>query len=192
MSLEALEKAIAVNRDTYVAALRRGLDKQLLDAPQAATEILFRLSSPPESPYVQNLCCLDIAWNAEDGSLCMPTVEIEGLRSSVGSLTLDGVEIVIEDFSWNTCEFVFQREPGLEPEFSAWFSSWIDQDSRAPVDGLRGVIHSAMKPVVVGDLWLLSVDFGSASPTAFIELIALICRKYSGRLIITTERVASE
>jgi hypothetical protein len=103
--------------------------------------------------------------------------EIEG---SIGDAALS-----IEHLRWDDV-VVHHDAPALAPDtLLAWFERWFDpHDERHAVgDEISRVIHSML--VRPG---MLSIDFGTAPPEAFVELLTLLEQARALSIRVTASR----
>lgn len=91
-----------------------------------------------------------------------------------------GVEVVLSPFVWHQMEFsVTGPEPSVL-QMQNWFARWFDPKNRNPADnhGLRGVVHLMTEPKMLGNYWVVTIDFGSADIEAFHAFFKQL--KFSG------------
>jgi hypothetical protein len=85
----------------------------------------------------------------------------------------DSLNIELNPFYWNGCEFVLTSSSTDLDWLIRWTEKWIDEDDKNQTDanGLSGVIHGVTRPENAGDQISFSVDFGSADIESIIDLI---------------------
>lgn len=91
------------------------------------------------------------------------------------------LQVRLEPLRWYQVEFSAAGATLDVELLSRWTAEWLDVEdvrSRAP-DGsaLSGVIHSVSVPLESEGRWQFRVDFGSAEPRAFWELLDLLAKQ---------------
>jgi hypothetical protein len=169
-----LTRILSEARERYLAHYRTVIRGAKVDHPQAVPELLIELNTP-ENHLVQRLTRVDVIWGgAEKPSIIEANVALvstaECLHSEPGPPVLRAFPLV-----WNSVEVVCPERLDLGAGFMEWFERWLDlDDDQAPdADGLAGVIHSVTSPGPLTFGWGFSVDMGSASVDALIQLLAL-------------------
>lgn len=108
---------------------------------------------------------------------------------SLTSFELPGVQMRLQPFFWGRCRLLLSGEadPEFESELRIWFEYWIDPDEENftsdPFE-LQQVVHSLSATRGDNGSWSLQVDLGSAPPTAFLDLVRLIGRRFRGQVLI--------
>jgi len=94
----------------------------------------------------------------------------------------------IEHLRWDDVVIRHDRSELPHDGLSRWFQHWFDPDDRRhdPMAGLSGVVHSLL--VEPGSV---SIDFGTADPGAFWEMLELI-EGAGAKQIRVTASVAEE
>ena len=100
--------------------------------------------------------------------------------------TLGSAELEIENLRWD--DVVIDHNGAFDAEriLGAWFEKWFDPDDRRyrPGADLGNVIHS-----LVVEPGKLRIDFGSASPDAFWELLDRVEKAGATELRISSSQV---
>lgn len=81
----------------------------------------------------------------------------------------NGVTVRIEALAWDDVEISHNAPGDLQAALGPWFEAWYDPNETRKPGGPLNVIHW----LGIGDNMLL-VDFGSASPRAFWELVDVL------------------
>jgi hypothetical protein len=129
-----------------------------------------KLELEPGSRIFRSLSCADFVRNDGEPEIIDFTPErvlsFEPITTSLG-----GAELTIEDLMWD--DVVIHHNGSFDPEqaLGAWFDRWFDPDDRRYMSGadLGNVIHS-----LVVEPRKLRIDFGSAAPESFWEVLNLL------------------
>ena len=91
-----------------------------------------------------------------------------------------GVEVVLSPFVWHHMEFSVTGPEPMMLQMQNWFARWFDPKNRNPADknGLHSVIHMMTEAKMLGNYWVVTIDFGSADIEAFHAFFKQI--KFSG------------
>jgi hypothetical protein len=91
-----------------------------------------------------------------------------------------GIEVVLSPFVWHQMEFTITGPAPNMTQMQNWFNRWFDRNNKNPEDsdGLRSVIHMMTEPKVLGNYWVVTIDFGSATIDAFHAFFKQL--KFSG------------
>jgi hypothetical protein len=173
-------------RDHYVDQFRAFVKRQLENCSQGAAEVKLELNA--DSEIFRRLYCVDFIRN--DGASKIIELQpdrvlnFEPITGSVGDAILK-----IEHVRWDDVLVYHNAQTDFGDALSGWFDTWFDPEDRRYVQGaeLGNVIHSlGVRPQ------LLSVDFGTAEPEAFWELIALLERTGASELRVSSSRAEAE
>ena len=155
-------------RDHYVDQLRAFLAEQRRTSERGESEVKIELE--PGSPFFHSLTCADFVRNNGEPEI----VEFSSKRVLAFepiSTTLGKADLAIDRLRWD--DVIIHHNASLDPEqvFGGWFDKWLDPNDKRfrPTIELGNVIHAlAVEPNK------LTVDFGSAAPDAFWELLNLV------------------
>jgi hypothetical protein len=173
-------------RDHYVDQLRAFLAEQRRTSARGESEVKIELE--PGSPFFHSVTCADFVRN--DGE---PEI-VEFMAGRVLgfdpiSTKLGRADLTIEMLRWDDVIIRHNASFDAEQLFGGWFDKWLDPSDRryrANVD-LGNVIHAlAVEPQK------LAVDFGSAAPDAFWELLNLLESAGATEIAITGSPVEAE
>ena len=170
-------------RDHYVQQLLIFVAEQRRNSIRGEAEVKLELE--PGSRIFRSLSCADFVRNDGEPEIIDFTLEsvlsFEPITTSLG-----GAELRIEDLRWD--DVVIHHNGSLDPEqtLGAWFDRWFDPDDRRYMSGtdLGNVIHSL---VVEPDK--LRIDFGSAAPESFWEVLNVLDVAGATELRITSSAV---
>jgi hypothetical protein len=91
------------------------------------------------------------------------------------------LQVRLEPLRWYQVEFFASGATPDVESLSRWTADWLDVEevrSRAPdSSALSGGIHSVSVPLESDGQWQFRVDFGSAEPHAFWELLDLLAKQ---------------
>jgi hypothetical protein len=155
-------------RDHYVQQLLIFVAEQRRNSIRGEAEVKLELE--PGSRIFRSLSCADFVRNDGEPEIIDFTPErvlsFEPITTSLG-----GAELTIENLRWD--DVVIHHNGSFDPEqaLGAWFDRWFDPDDRRHMSGadLGNVIHS-----LVVEPGKLRIDFGSAAPESFWEVLNLL------------------
>jgi hypothetical protein len=155
-------------RDHYTQQLLLFLADQRRNSLRGESEVKIELE--PGSPLFHSLACADFVRN--DGTPEILEFEPDRILGfDPISTTLGEAELNIERLRWDDVVIEHNGSFDAEQVLGRWFEKWFDPDDRRYRAGsdLGNVIHSmAVEP------GRLRIDFGSAGPDAFWEILDLI------------------
>jgi len=169
-------------RDHYVDQLLLFIADQRRNSIRGESEVKIELE--PGSPVFRSLACADFVRNDGEPEI----VEFEPERA-LGfdpiDTTLGGAQLRIVALRWD--DVVIDHDGSFEPEVAVgnWFDRWFDPDDRRhrPSADLQDVVHS-----VIVEPGRITIDFGSAQPEAFWEMLNLIEKSGARRVRIDASR----
>ena len=170
-------------RDHYAQQLLVFIADQRRNSVRGESEVKIELE--PGSPIFHSLACADFVRN--DGT--PEIVEFEPdriLGFDPVSATLGDADLNIERMRWDDVVIDHDGSFVAEQVLGGWFEKWFDPDDRRYRAGsdLGNVIHSlAVEP------GRLRVDFGSAGPDAFWEILDLLEKSGATRLNVSSSSV---
>ena len=173
-------------RDHYVEQLLIFLAEQRRNFPQGASEVKVELE--PGSPIFRSLVCADFVRSQEQPEI----MEFEPdrlLGFDPVTASLGNAELRWEQVRWDDVVLHHNVENDLSQPLNPWFERWFDPDDRRynPGNDLGNVIHSlAVEPRK------LSVDFGTAAPDSFWELLNLLERAGATEIRVSSSRTEAE
>ena len=170
-------------RDHYVEQLLLFVAEQRRNSIRGEAEVKLELE--PGTMVFRSLSCADFVRNEGEPEI----IEFEPERI-LGfepiTATLGNAELEIENLRWD--DVVIDHDGAFDAEriLGAWFEKWFDPDDRRyrPGADLGNVIHS-----LVVEPGKLRIDFGSASPDAFWELLDRVEKAGATELRISSSQV---
>jgi hypothetical protein len=155
-------------RNHYVEQFRRFANQQRSGCVQGASEVKLQLSET--SQIFQRLYCVDFIKN--DGQSEVIELQPEHV------LTFDPIEgsfgaasLGIEYLRWD--DVLFRHDLAVVPaeSLTGWFRHWFDPDDerQEPNTETSNAIHSLLVQPN-----MLSIDFGTADPEAFWQILELL------------------
>jgi hypothetical protein len=157
--LEAVQRA----RDLYVDQLTGFIQTQRATGKRGASEVKLQL--PPPKRLFQCFTCVDYLENDRDGVVAIDMAADRHLQFEPTLLRYKSLDVKLSGLCWDD---VIADFDGRTPDLTDWFDLWFDPtekrfDSEAE---LTGRIHS-----LIAEDGRISVDFGSAPPQAFFDLL---------------------
>jgi hypothetical protein len=170
-------------RDHYVEQLLLFVAEQRRNSIRGEAEVKLELE--PGTRVFRSLSCADFVRNEGEPEI----IEFEPERI-LGfepiTATLGDAELEIENLRWN--DVVIDHNGAFDAEriLGAWFEKWFDPDDRRyrPGADLGNVIHS-----LVVEPGKLRIDFGSAAPDSFWELLDRVENAGATELRISSSQV---
>jgi hypothetical protein len=167
---------LAKVRDHYLSNYESALAEYLKQYRPSGPEVLLELPRP-ERALAFRLYRADMASNV-NGQPSMSEVNPNTHLSfqPFRDRTKLGLAFQMHPIVWNGVEFDFAGEIVDTTPIEKWCISWLDVDEVGPKNevGLLGAIHSVTPPRTVDGRVHFSVDFGSASLQAFVELLDVL------------------
>jgi hypothetical protein len=166
--MDGIAALVARVRDHYVDQFRAFADKQKRSCEVGASEVKLQLSDNAE--VFRHLYCADFV--ANDGTPSV--VELQPglfLKFDPISGTFGAAAVSIEYLQWDSVGIHHDVASLEESEIGSWFERWFDPDDKRadqPAE-FSNVIHS----MLIGP-GCVSIDFGTAPPDAFWELLDLL------------------
>ncbi len=175
---------VARLRDHYVDQFRRFAEQQRSSCGRGAAEVKLRLSD--DSDLFAQLYCADFIRNdaAQEVIELRPesVLTFEPISGTFGDASL-----LIDHLHWD--DVLIRHDLASLPSdlLGEWFAFWFDlEDARHDPDAeLSGTIHS----VTVAATSIV-VDFGTAAPDAFWDLLQLLADAGVSRLEVTSSEAA--
>lgn len=166
--LQDVVALVARVRDHYVQQFASFASEQRQTCVRGAAEVKFQLSE--DSGLFQRLYCVDFVRNDES----VEPVEFQpeyALTFDEISSSFASAMLSIQNLRWDDVVIGHDVSSLPEIELSQWFRVWFDPDDdrHDPDAALSETVHSLTIQFSV-----LNVDFGTAPPGAFWELLALL------------------
>ena len=170
-------------RDHYVEQLLLFVAEQRRNSIRGEAEVKLELE--PGTRVFRSLSCADFVRN--DGEPEIIEFEPERILGFEPiTATLGSAELEIEDLRWDDVVIDHNGAFYAERILGAWFEKWFDPDDRRyrPGADLGNVIHS-----LVVEPGKLRIDFGSAAPDSFWELLDRVENAGATELRISSSQV---
>jgi hypothetical protein len=170
-----VEDVVAKVRDHYVDGLRSSIARLKQTASDAVPELMLELGEG-RRPRPYSLFRTDLISGGSQKPKITEFNQDSFLDFDPINFSLGHLSCRLHPFYWNGVEIKAIGLPTDWSRFECWVREWIDEadDRESDLDGLAAVIHSVMKPEIEGDHWTTSIDFGSASPETFWNLLELL------------------
>lgn len=169
-------------RDHYVDQFRAFAEQQRASCTRGASEVKLQLSE--QSELFDRLYCVDFIKN--DGAQEIVELQPENILTFepiVG--TLGKASLSIEHLRWDDVLIRHDVDAIPSDPLSHWFQLWFDPDDARhdPNAELSGIIHSMLlQPHCI------SIDFGSANPDAFWDILQLLEDAGASRIEVSSSR----
>lgn len=172
---------VARVRDHHIEQFRRFVKGMRRDCSKFASEVKLRLNA--KSDLYQALYCVDFIKNDPPEIFEMRPDTILDFAQSMG--TFGNAALTIERLVWDDVVLGHDCPRLDEAAIADWFRTWFDAEDvrHDPAAGFGNVIHSLnFKPGQI------SVDFGTAEPQAFWDMLALLVRSGATRISVNSSR----
>lgn len=173
---------VARIRDHYVDQFRAFAAQQRASCKQGAAEVKLEVSG--QSGLFDRLYCADFVSN--DGNWEVVELQPESfLKFDAITGSFGKASLSIEQLRWDDVIIRHDLDHVPADALSRWFQHWFDlEDKRQdPTAEVSGVIHSMML-----EPRSLFVDFGTATPDAFWDILQLLEDAGAGRLEVSSSR----
>ena len=180
---------IARIRDQYVEQFEVFADKQRRScSARGGSEIKLRLGET--SKLFERFYCADFVKTEANGQNEIIELQPENILTfKTISGSFGAAAFSIEHLRWDDVLIYHNLEAVPPQEISGWFRHWFDIDDERHVSHapLSFVIHSLLiKPGVI------SIDFGTAPPEAFWEMLGLLQSAGARTIRISSSRDEAE
>ena len=187
--------ALVEYREHYVAQYQQAVVEYREKYQPGGPEVLLEVGGREHLPPLFRLYRIDLASGAVDPPN-LTDFNLNELPSGITTTyTIEGVDIELSPIAWNGVEITGPVFDPTSPAFEAWMTAWIDPDETKDSDeyGLGAYVHSVTYPEEIGDdQATFSVDFGTAGPDSFIELIGVLSGFGATYLKVGSSWLASE
>jgi hypothetical protein len=175
MDLAPFFAAIAAHYRAQFAAF---LERQGKTSPRGESEA--KLQMRDASPLFRGLHRADYLIAAPRQTVFLKpdeTASFEPFSAKVGAM-----DVEVAEARWDQIVLACSGGALEENDFLIWFARYFDKDDTRRADGFANAIHSA--EIAPGRL---SIDFGTTSVEALIELLALLAAKGFTRVRIAAQ-----
>lgn len=160
-----------------------------MTSQKSAIEILIRTTSDQNrlEPELYQINRYDLVVVTPEGKYNLNEFNLDKdsvLQFDTQHYDIDGMDVQVNPFVWNGCDFIVDQKPNFM--FESWAKKWIDIDDNKLVkeDSFANVIHSVTYPKEENGMWTTSIDFGTAPKEAFKELLTTFQRQGISRVEI--------
>lgn len=173
-------------RDHYVDQLRAFLAAERRNSARGEAEV--KIDHEPGSNLFRSLSCADfVRSDVEPEIVEFAPERVLGFEPI--TTVLGNADLTVSELRWDDVAIQHNGSFDAEQVLGTWFEKWFDPNDRRyrPTADLANVIHSlTVEPGV------LRVDFGSAAPEAFWELLNLLEKSGATELRISKSLVETE
>ncbi|MCW1401657.1 hypothetical protein OKA06_04710 [Novosphingobium sp. MW5] len=177
---------VARIRDHYVDQFSSFAMQHRANCTHGASEVKFQLDE--QSELFDRLYCADFINN--DAAVEMVEFEPENLLTFEPIAgTFGNASLAINYLRWDDVEIFHDVEELPADELSNWFERWFDPDDARHVPGaeLSEIIHSMLiQPHCI------SIDFGTARPDAFWEILQLLDDAGTAHIEVSSSQADAE
>ncbi len=159
----------------YEAQYSQFIETQSMNCEQCSHEVKLQIDS---GSLFLNLYCTDFLKN-DDGPKVIEFAPENKLEFQETTQEFSSATLVLRSLQWDRVVIETDIDQISDAAISGWFEHWFDPNDKRSGDkqALGNIIHS-----VSIDTGAMSVDFGSAEPQAFWDLI--IALESAGAAII--------
>lgn len=175
--MSELVDALAEYREHYITQYQQAVVEYREKYQPGGPEVLLEVGGRENLPPLFRLYRIDLASGAVDPPNLTDFNLNELPSGNTTTYKVEGVDVELSPIAWNGVEITGPAFDPTNPAFKAWMTAWIDPDETKDSDeyGLGAYIHSVTYPEAIGDdKATFTVDFGSAGPDSFIELVGVL------------------
>ncbi len=175
--MSELVDALAKYREHYITQYQEAVVEYREKYQPGGPEVLLEVGGRENLPALFRLYRIDLASGAVDPPNLTDFNLNELPFGETTTFTIEGVDIELSPIAWNGVEITAPAFDPTNSKFDAWMTTWIDPNETKEADeyGLGDDIHSVTFPESISeDKVTFSVDFGSAGPDAFIDLVKVL------------------
>ena len=159
-------------RNQYLSNYSDAIESYKQRHDDITTELLLEVPSD-ESDKLYRLYRIDITYESQLVDINTDTY----LNFEPFEVTIDDeLSIQVHPFYWNALEIYGALDLDKLSEFRQWANKWIDPDDQKETDedGFSGVIHGVTRPEKQGNLWMTSIDLGTAKIKCVWDLLKIL------------------
>lgn len=175
--MSELVDALAEYREYYVSQYQQAVVEYREKYQPGEPEVLLEIGGRENLPPMFSLYRVDLASGAVDPPN-FTEFNLNAIpRGVTTTYTFEGIDIELSPIAWNGVEITGPQFDPASPAFDAWMRTWLDPDETAASDeyGLGTYVYSVTYPEEIGNGKVtFSVDFGTAEPDSFIELVGVL------------------
>lgn len=177
----------AAERERYVQHFEASLANLRSRNAQCARELLISIDNEA-LPYPYRYVRVDAieTLNGARDTLYEfwldPAADAEARGFQLGPVTVE-----IYPFTWCAAQIAFDRPPDTN-KLEALLTGWLHvEDENSAGEGPAKAIHSASPVETNGELWYLTIDFGTAPADVFLDLLDFHGNEGADRIIILSQ-----
>ncbi|WP_459786993.1 hypothetical protein [Alteriqipengyuania sp. 357] len=180
---------IEAERNRYVAYFE-SVVADFASSPQDVVRELLVAVNTETLPYPYRYLRADLVSKTDDNSPVFHEIWLDPASGSAArGFQLGPVRIEIYPFTWCSVQIAFDRPLQDLNKFEAFVTHLLDIADES-TDPLRvaNAIHSVTPIENTGDLWYFTVDFGTASADALLDMIDFLANEaMADRIIIQSQ-----
>lgn len=185
----SISSMITDEQDRYVSYFETAAQAAKAENPDSVSEILISLNNE-EIPFPFRYFRADVLGETPDGATRVlelwldPREDAQGRAFDLGPVTLE-----IHPFTWCGVQVGFDRQLSDESLIGDFLDKWLDLEDTAYNRGepLSGAIHSATQIETDGTFWFLTIDFGTASADALLDLLDILVNDGASRVVVASQ-----
>lgn len=179
---------ISAERERYAAYFESVAADVASKAPVHARELLISINNDALA-YPYRYVRADLIEKTADGSDQLYEVWLDPPRDAEAKgFQLGPVRIEIYPFTWCCAQIAFDRPLPDLSKLEALLTAWLDVgDAKTGSTGVANAIHSASPVETNGQLWYMTIDFGTAAADTMLDLIDFLANEgMVDRIIVTS------
>lgn len=179
---------ISAERERYAAHFEAVAANVTSKGSVHARELLIAINNDALA-YPYRYLRADLIERSADGSDRLYEVWLDPQRDfEATGFQLGPVTIEIYPFTWCSVQIAFDRPLPDLIKLEALLTAWLDvDDGKASPTGIANAIHSVSPIESDGQLWFLTIDFGTAAADTLLDLIDFLANEgMVGRIIIAS------
>lgn len=178
---------ISAERDRYAAYFETVAANMAAKGTAFARELLISINNEALA-YPYRYFRADLIEKAVDGSDQFYEVWLDPSQDfEATGFQLGQVRIEIYPFTWCDVQIAFDRPLPSLSKLEEILTAWLDIDeTKTSPTGVANAIHAASQVETNGQLWYLTIDFGTASADALLDLIDFFANEGKAERIIIT------
>jgi hypothetical protein len=177
---------ISGERARYVDYFEFAVTSAKSENPTAVSELLISINNE-SIPYPYRYLRMDLIGKTdanEDKVYDLwldPDATVDGKGFNLGDFTVE-----LYPFTWCSTQIAFDKALPDEEKLKGFLTEWLDiaDDRTDPRSGRSNAIHSASQIETNGELWFLTIDFGTAPADALLDLIDFLANEGMTRIIV--------
>jgi len=176
---------ISAERERYVTHFEAVASDVASKGSAHARELLIAINNDALA-YPYRYLRADLIEKAADGSDQFYEVWLDPQKDAEATgFQMGPVRIEIYPFTWCSIQIAFDRPLPDLAKLEAMLTAWLDvDDAKTSATGVANAIHSASPIESNGQLWFLTIDFGTAPADTMLDLIDFLANEGMAERII--------